>query len=80
MVTPSMGFVHMSEVSVLPLHNRLSETAAHIVHGIRAHALLYIFAAFVTAVSIAESLWLGLPIDLQMVMIFSGPVLMLSAS
>ncbi len=28
-------------------------------------------------VSIAESLWLGLPIDLQMVMIFSGPVLML---
>ncbi|MDP1701142.1 MAG: phosphatase PAP2 family protein [Aestuariivirga sp.] len=67
----------MSEASALPLHNRLSLTAAHIVHGIRAHALLYIFAAFVCAVSIAESLWLGLPIDLQMVMIFSGPVLML---
>ena len=67
----------MSEASALPLHNRLSETAAHIVHGIRAHALLYIFAAFVCAVSIAESFWLGLPIDLQMVMIFSGPVLML---
>jgi hypothetical protein len=63
----------MSEASALPLHNRLSETAAHIVHGIRAHALLYIFAAFVCAVSIAESLWLGLPIDLRMVMIFSGP-------
>ena len=67
----------MSEVSALPLHNRLSETATHIIHGIRAHALLYIFAAFVCAVAIAESLWLGLPIDLQMVMIFSGPVLML---
>ena len=67
----------MSEVSALPLHNRLSETAAHIIHGIRAHALLYIFAAFVCLVSVAESLWLGLPIDLQMVMIFSGPVLML---
>ncbi len=67
----------MSEVSALPLHNRLSETVSHIIHGIRTHALLYIFAAFVCLVSVAESLWLGLPIDLQMVMIFSGPVLML---
>ena len=67
----------MSEVSALPLQNRLSETVACIIQGIRAHALLYIFAAFVTAVSIAESAWLGLPIDIKMVMIFSGPVLML---
>ncbi len=67
----------MSEVLVLPLHNRLSETATCIIHGIRANAVLYIFAAFVFLVSIAESLWLGLPFDLKMVMIFSAPVLML---
>ena len=67
----------MSEVTALPLPSRLSGTVAHLVQGLRAHALLYLFATFVSLVSVAESAWLGLPIDIKMVMIFSGPVLML---
>lgn len=67
----------MSEVSALPRQSRLSGTVAQLVQGLRAHALLYLFATFVSLVSLAESAWLGLPIDIKMVMIFSGPVLML---
>jgi hypothetical protein len=44
--------------------------------GLRSHALLYCFALFVLTAAVAESQFLGIPLDLQMVMIFSGPVLL----
>ena len=59
--------------------SRLAETLAALRHGVRAHALLYFFALFVCSAAVAESLWLGLPLDLHMVMIFSGPVLVVLA-
>jgi hypothetical protein len=67
----------MSEVSVLPLQNRLSETAVAVIHGIRANAVLYIFATFVFLVAVAESIWIGLPFDIKMVTAFTAPVLSL---
>jgi hypothetical protein len=67
----------MNEVSALPPQNRLTETISAIHQGVRANAILYIFALSVCALAILESLWLGLPIDLDMVVIFSGPVLLL---
>jgi len=37
----------------------------------------YAFALFVCTAAVVESLWLGLPLDLEMGLIFSGPVLLL---
>ena len=67
----------MSEVLILPLQNRLYETATCIIHGIRANAVLYIFAAFVFLAAVAESIWIGLPFDIKMVTAFTAPVLSL---
>lgn len=47
--------------------------------GFRDNALLYGFALFVCSAAAAESLWLGLPIDLKMIMIFTGPVFLVLA-
>jgi hypothetical protein len=47
--------------------------------GFGRHALLYAFAAIVMATAIAEATLLHLPFDFQMVMIFSGPVLLILA-
>jgi hypothetical protein len=71
------GSHRMSEALVLPLQNRLSETATCIIHGIRANAVLYIFAAFVFLAAVAESIWIGLPFDIKMVTAFTAPVLSL---
>jgi hypothetical protein len=56
--------------------NRLSVTLAAIRQGVRVHALLYFFALLVCTLAALESYWLGLPLDLQMVIIFTGPVLL----
>ncbi len=58
---------------------RLTETLSAIRDGLRVHALLYVFALFVCTMAVLESMWLGLPLDLKMVMIFSGPVLVVLA-
>lgn len=58
---------------------RLTATLAAIRDGLRVHALLYFFALFVGSAAVLESLWLGLPLDLKMVMIFSAPVLVVLA-
>jgi hypothetical protein len=71
------GSCRMSEVLVLPLQNRLYETATCIIHGIRANAVLYLFAAFVFLAAVAESIWIGLPFDIKMVTAFTAPVLSL---
>lgn len=58
---------------------RIGETLAAIRGGIRTHALLYAFALFVVTAAVLESQLLGIPLDLQMVMLFSGPVLLVLA-
>ena len=67
----------MNEVSALPRQNRLAETLGAVRQGVRANAILYIFALSVCSLAVLESVWLGLPVDLDMVLIFSGPVLLL---
>ncbi|WP_373505927.1 phosphatase PAP2 family protein [Aestuariivirga sp.] len=56
--------------------SRAAETLNAIRDGLRTHALLYSFALFVLTAAVLESQVLGIPLDLQMVMIFSGPVLL----
>ncbi len=53
-----------------------SQTLSAIRAGVRTHALLYAFALFVLTAAVLESTILGIPLDLQMVMIFTGPVLL----
>lgn len=55
---------------------RLAETLNALRDGVRSHALLYVFALFVLTAAVLESQLLDIPLDLQMVMIFSGPVLL----
>ncbi|MFT3989148.1 phosphatase PAP2 family protein [Aestuariivirga sp.] len=43
--------------------------------GFRVHALLYLFALIVLMAAVLELRIVGLPLDLQMVMLFTGPVL-----
>lgn len=63
--------------SALPLvPRRAVATLLAVQHGVRVHALLYAFALFVLTAAVAESLALGIPLDLRMVMLFSGPVLL----
>ena len=50
---------------VLPLQNRLYKTRGVHHSGIRANAVLYIFAAFVFLAAVAESIWIGLPFEHQ---------------
>ena len=47
--------------------------------GLRSHALLYAFALLVLMAAVLESRLLGVPLDLRMVMIFTGPVLLVLA-
>lgn len=47
--------------------------------GFRRHALLYAFAALVMAAAVAEAWLLSLPLDFQMVKLFTGPVLLILA-
>jgi hypothetical protein len=58
---------------------RLRETLFAVRQAVRSHALLYGFALLVCAAAILESHLLGLPLDLQMVMLFTGPVLIVLA-
>ncbi|MBI2718030.1 MAG: phosphatase PAP2 family protein [Rhizobiales bacterium] len=58
---------------------RLAATVAAIRRGFASHALLYGFALIVCSLAVLESFWLGLPLDLQMVLIFTGPVLLVLA-
>ena len=67
----------MSETLILPLQNRLSETATCVIHGIRANSVIHIFAVFVLLAAVAESIWIGLPFDIKMVTAFTTPVLTL---
>ena len=56
---------------------RLAATVAALRDGVRTHALLYVFALLVCIAAVFESLLLGLPLDFKMVIVFSGPVLLL---
>src|SRR5262245_42054266 len=56
---------------------RLAGTLTALRHGVRVHAVLYFFALTVCTLAVLESLWLGLPLDFEMVMIFTGPVLLI---
>jgi hypothetical protein len=56
--------------------NRMTDIFTAIRNGVRAHALLYGFALFVLSSAVLESQLLGIPLDLDMVMIFSGPVVL----
>jgi hypothetical protein len=67
----------MSAGAIAASPARLPATLSAIRAGIRVHAMLYAFALFVCTAAVVESLWLGLPLDLEMVLIFSGPVLLL---
>ena len=58
---------------------RVSAVAEAVLVGFRQNLVLYGFAGIVTLAAVAEAIWLGLPLDFQMVMIFSGPVLMILA-
>jgi hypothetical protein len=69
----------MNLATTIPAAGRLAETGKAIVHGIRVNGLLYGFALFVCTAAVLESLWLGLPIDLKMLMIFTGPVILVLA-
>ncbi len=53
-----------------------SDLAGEIDRGVRTHALLYAYAGFIVAAAIAESFYLGVPLDMQMVIIFGGPALL----
>lgn len=55
---------------------RMTSIICALRQGIRAHALLYGLALLVLTAAIIESQALGIPLDLQMVMIFSGPVIL----
>jgi len=59
--------------------SRLATMLVALRHGFRVHAVLYFFALTVCSLAALESLWLGLPLDLEMVMIFTGPVLLILA-
>jgi hypothetical protein len=64
----------------LPLPaSRLSALGEALLRGVRQNAILYAFAALVMVTAIAEAYWLSLPFDFRMVMIFSGPVLLILA-
>lgn len=63
--------------SLAPPLPRLSAIAEAVLSGFRRHALLYAFAAFVMAAATLEARLLGLPLDLQMVKLFTGPVLLI---
>jgi hypothetical protein len=67
-----------SESLALP-YSRLTEILDAIVSGVRRHAVLYAFASLVMVAALIEAWWLALPLDFKMVMIFSGPVLMILA-
>ena len=56
--------------------SRIAETISALRDGVKSHALLYAFGLMVLTAAILESQLLGIPLDLQMVMIFSGPVLL----
>ncbi len=56
--------------------SRMNDIISTLRQGIRSHALLYAFALVVLTAAVLESQLLGIPLDLQMVMIFSGPVLL----
>ena len=67
----------MNLATSIPAAGRLAETGKAIRSGIRVNALLYGFALLVCTAAALESLWLGLPIDLRMMMIFTGPVILI---
>ncbi len=62
--------------SIASRHSRMTQIRATLREGLRSHALLYAFALCVLTAAVLESQLLGIPLDLQMVMIFSGPVLL----
>jgi hypothetical protein len=66
----------MSAADIVVSQGRIAETLNAIRDGVRVHALLYCFALFVVTAAVLESQILGIPLDLQMVMLFSGPVLL----
>jgi PAP2 superfamily len=63
----------------LTLRPPLAAHARAIIDGFRRHGLLYAFAFLVMAAALTEAWWLDLPMDFQMVLIFSGPVLLILA-
>jgi hypothetical protein len=65
----------MTNAALTFQRGRIAETFQAIRDGLRIHALLYCFALFVLTAAVVESQALRIPLDLQMVMIFSGPVL-----
>ena len=65
-----------SEALFLP-SGRTAAYVEAVLSGFRRHALLYAFAAIVMATALTEAWLLDLPLDFQMVMLFSGPVLMI---
>lgn len=62
--------------SIAISETRMTVIFATLRTGLRVHALLYCFALFVITSAILESQLLGIPLDLEMVMLFSGPVLL----
>ncbi len=65
-----------SDTLALP-SSRLLATLDAILHGFRRHALLYGFAAVVTACALAEAWVLNLTFEFQMLRLFSVPMLLL---
>lgn len=66
----------MNTAMIAMTGSKLADTLAAMRTGFRVHAVLYAFALIVCSAAVAESLWLGLPVNLQMVIIFTGPVLL----
>lgn len=64
----------MTSLALRP--SRMAKIVSQIHTGLRTHALLYGFALLVITSAVLESQLLRIPLDLEMVILFSGPVLL----
>ncbi|MFO1034399.1 MAG: phosphatase PAP2 family protein [Hyphomicrobiales bacterium] len=67
----------MTAESLAPSRSQAALIAATVLAGFRSHGFLYGFAGLVLLAALAEAAILKLPFDFEMVMIFSGPVLLI---
>ena len=61
----------------MPCHAQDRPTSSSILNGFASNRLLYGFAGFVFLAAVVEALALGLPLDFGMVLIFTGPVVLM---
>lgn len=69
----------MNSVAVARVSGRLSDTANAIRGGLREHAVLHTLALTVLSFAVAESIWLGRPLDFSTMLFFSLPLVILLA-